>query len=151
VSGGREEWRRERRRAREAALQMLYQCEVGGVAPSEAEAAYRQIEELGPVLPAESAAFAAALVEGTIANLARIDPLIEESAEHWRLSRMAVVDRLVLRLAVFQLLQLPEVPGAVVIDEAVDIAALYGGPESGRFVNGVLDAIYRRLKATPEG
>ena len=92
---------------------MLYQCEVGGMAPPEAEAAYRQIDGLGPVLPAESAAFAAALVEGTVANLARIDPLIEESAEHWRLSRMAVVDRLVLRLAVFQLLHLPEVPGAV--------------------------------------
>jgi N utilization substance protein B len=147
VNGDRVEWRRERRRAREAALQMLYQCEVGGVTPTEAEAAHRQIEELGPVLPAETAAFAASLVEGTVANLARIDPLIEQSAEHWRLSRMAVVDRLVLRLAVFQLLQLPDVPAPVVIDESVDIAALYGGPESGRFVNGVLDAIHRRLKA----
>lgn len=145
----RAEWRRERRRAREAALQMLYQCEVGGVAPGEAEAAYRQIDELGPVLPAGAAAFAATLVEGTVANLARIDPLIEESAEHWRLSRMAVVDRLVLRLAVFQLLHLPDVPAPVVIDESVDIAALYGGPESGRFVNGVLDAINRRLRADP--
>ncbi len=149
MNGDRVEWRRERRRAREAALQMLYQCEVGGVTPGDSEAAYRQIEELGPALPAESAAFAAALVEGTLANLAGIDPLIEESAEHWRLSRMAVVDRLVLRLAVFQMLHLPEVPAPVVIDESVDIAALYGGPESGRFVNGVLDAIHRRLRADP--
>ncbi len=147
MSGDRAEWRRERRRAREAAVQMLYQCEVGGVAPAEAQAAYRQIEELGPALSAEAAAFAASLVEGTLANLARIDPLVEESAEHWRLSRMAVVDRLVLRLAVFQLLHLPDVPAPVVIDESVDLAALYGGPESGRFVNGVLDAIRRRLEA----
>ncbi|MBP1634413.1 MAG: nusB [Acidobacteria bacterium] len=146
----RAEWRRERRRAREAALQMLYQCELAGVSPADAQAAHRQIDELGPVLPPEAAAFAAALVEGTVANLAQIDPLIEESAEHWRLSRMAVVDRLVLRLAVFQLLRLPEVPPPVVIDESVDIAALYGGPESGRFVNGVLDAIHHRLKAKPD-
>lgn len=147
MSTDRVDWRRERRRAREAAVQMLYQCEVGGVAPAEAQAAYRQIDELGPGLSAEAAAFAASLVEGTVANLARIDPLLEESAEHWRLSRMAVVDRLVLRLAVYQLLHLPDVPAPVVIDESVDLAALYGGPESGRFVNGVLDAIHRRLEA----
>lgn len=126
---------------------MLYQCEVGGVGPAQAQAAYRQIDELGPALADEAAVFAASLVEGTLANLAGIDPLIEECAEHWRLSRMAVVDRLVLRLAVFQLLHLPDVPAPVVIDESVELAALYGGPESGRFVNGVLDAIHRRLKA----
>jgi N utilization substance protein B len=152
VTGERAEWRRERRRGREAALQMLYQCEVGGVAPADAAATYREIEDLGPVLTGEAASFAAVLVEGTIANLAQIDPLIEESAEHWRLSRMAIVDRLVLRLAVFQLLRLPDVPPPVVIDESVDIAAVYGGPESGRFVNGVLDAIHRRLRAdSPRG
>lgn len=149
MTDDRVEWRRERRRAREAALQMLYQCEVAGVTPAEAHAAYRQMEELGPALPAEAGAFAAELVEGTVAHLAGIDPLIEESAEHWRLARMAVVDRLVLRLAVFQLLHLPDVPAPVVIDEAVDLAAEFGGPESGRFVNGVLDAIHRRLRAEP--
>ncbi|HSK11516.1 MAG TPA: transcription antitermination factor NusB [Vicinamibacterales bacterium] len=143
------EWRRGRRHAREAALQMLYQCELGGLAPDEAEAAFRQIDGLGPMLGAEARRFASTLLHGTVAGLAQIDPLIEASAEHWRLTRMAVVDRLVLRLAVFQLLHLPDVPPAVVIDESVELAALFGGPESSRFVNGVLDAIRRRLEAGP--
>lgn len=139
------EWQRERRRAREAALQMLYQCEVGQVAPAEAIALHPQIEQPGRLLPGEAADFASRLVAGTIETLDQIDPLIEGSSENWRLSRMAVVDRLVLRLAVYQFLRVPDIPAAVVIDESVELARTYGGEESSRFVNGVLDAIRRKL------
>jgi N utilization substance protein B len=148
VSDERVEWQRERRRAREAALQMLYQCEVGKVSAGEAMAAYAEIDQPGRVAPGEAADFAVTLVEGTVAGLARIDPIIEASSEHWRLSRMSVVDRTVLRLAVFQFLHAPDIPPAVVIDESVELARRYGGEESSRFVNGVLDAIRRKLSAS---
>jgi N utilization substance protein B len=146
VHESREDWLLDRRRAREAALQMLYQCEVGGVDPDEAISAHSQIDQPGrPQDRPAATRFAARLLHGTLSSLGEIDPLIEETSEHWRLSRMAVVDRLVLRLAVFQLLHVPEVPAAVAIDESIDLATAYGGPESGRFVNGVLDAIRKRL------
>jgi N utilization substance protein B len=136
---------RERRRAREAALQMLYQCEVGGVDADAAIASHAGIERAVRPATAEAAAFAAGLVSGTLRSAAEIDPIIAASAEHWRLARMAVVDRLVLRMAVYQFLHAPDVPSKVVISEAVDLARRFGGEESGRFVNGVLDAIRRKL------
>jgi N utilization substance protein B len=141
----REDWVRDRRLGREAALQMLYQCEVGGVDPDEAISAHGQIEQPARPTSGEAAEFAARLLQGTLTSLGEIDPLIEETSEHWRLSRMAVMDRLVLRLAVYQMLHVADVPPAVAIDESIELATAYGGPESGRFVNGVLDAIRKRL------
>jgi transcription antitermination protein NusB len=137
---------RERRRAREAALQMLYQCEVGQVPPEEAIATHGEIEQGGTVDTPDGAAFASALVLGTVAHTGAIDPVIAASASHWRPERMAVVDRLILRMAVYQLQHVPDVPPAVVISEAVELARRFGGDESGRFVNGVLDAIRKRMK-----
>ena len=145
MSDARTEWQRERRRAREAALQMLYQCEVGQLSAGEALAAYAEMDQAIRVEPGEAADFTVALVEGTTADLPRIDPIIEASSEHWRLGRMSVVDRSVLRLAVYQFLHAPDIPHAVVIDESVELARRYGGEESSRFVNGVLDAIHRKL------
>jgi N utilization substance protein B len=135
----------ERRRAREAALQMLYQCEVGGVEAEEALAAFEEIEQPGRLDTPDAREFAARLVIGTARSVEEIDPMIAAAAEHWRPSRMAAIDRLILRLAVYQFLHLPEVPPAVVIDEAVELARRYGGPDSGGFVNGILDAIRKRI------
>jgi len=148
VTEPRTEWQRERRRAREAALQMLYECDVGRLSAEQAMAAYAEIDQPGRVGPGEAADFAVSLVEGTTADLPRIDPIIEASSEHWRLSRMSVIDRTVLRLAVYQFLHAPDIPHAVVIDESVELARRYGGDESSRFVNGVLDAVRRKLDAT---
>ncbi len=106
----RTEWQQERRRAREAALQMLYECEVGQLSAGEAVAAYAEIEQSIQVAPGEAADFAVGLVEGTIGDLASIDPIIEASSEHWRLARMSVVDRAVLRMAVYQFLHAPDIP-----------------------------------------
>jgi len=135
---------RERRRAREAALQMLYQCEIGGVAPGDAIAMHGEIEQATRLGSPRAEAFASRLVLGTVEHAAEIEPLIAASADHWRPERMAVIDRLILRMAVFQLVHAPDVPPNVVINEAVELARRFGGDESGRFVNGVLDAIKRR-------
>lgn len=136
---------RERRHAREAALQMLYQCEVAGVDAEEALAAHGEIEQPGRLQTAEAREFAARLVLGTERSVEEIDPIIAGAAEHWRPSRMAIIDRLILRLAVYQMLHVPDVPHAVVIDEAVELARRFSGEESGGFVNGILDAIRKKI------
>lgn len=141
----RAEWRRERRRAREAALQMLYQCEIGRSRPEDALASYGEIEQAARLESPEAEAFASQLVLGTVEHAGEIDPVIAACAEHWRPERMAVVDRLILRMAVFQFQHVPDVPPNVVITEAVDLARRFGGDESGAFVNGVLDAIKKKV------
>jgi len=136
----------ERRRAREAALQILYACEVAGIGPEEAIAGHAEIQgQPGQLETAEAREFAAHLVVGTMRSVEEIDPIIAGASEHWRPSRMAVVDRLLLRLAVYQLLHVTDVPPVVVIDESVELARVYGGEESSRFVNGVLDAIRKKI------
>jgi N utilization substance protein B len=135
---------RERRRAREAALQMLYQCEVGRVAPDEAIATHGEIDQGGRPASPRAEDFASRLVLGTVEHVAEIDPVIAASADHWRPERMAVIDRLILRMAVYQLMHVPDVPPNVVINEAVELARRFSGDESGHFVNGVLDAIKRK-------
>lgn len=134
-----------RHQAREAALQILYQWEVGRVTPGEAASQHWQIEQDAPALPDAARRFAEDLALGTIAHVAAIDPLLEQHAQHWRLERMAVIDRLIMRMAVFEFLHLPETPRTVVIDEAIELARTYSEQEAVRFVNGVLDGIHHAL------
>ena len=135
----------ERHRAREAALRMLYQLEIGRGEVAEVLESYWTIEfdESEPAAP-EVVAFARGLVEGTAAALGTIDPLIAASAEHWKIGRMAAVDRQVLRMAVYELRR-GTTPAAVVINEALELARAYSGEDAVGFVNGVLDAVRRRL------
>jgi N utilization substance protein B len=131
-----------RRKAREVALQFLYQLDLNGAddpAPAEDEFWARH-----PV-DDEARAFADTLVRGTKANQTKIDHLIAQFTEHWDLDRMAVVDRNLLRLAVYELLWQSAVPAKVTINEAIEIAKKFGTRESGRFVNGVLDRIHKEL------
>lgn len=139
----------DRHRGRVAALQLLYQWEVGGATGAELDEAVRRYWIAHPPHAAQRV-FATTLLEGVIEAQDRIDPLIETAADNWRLSRMAVVDRAILRLAVYELLE-AVAPPAVVIDEALELAKRYGGEQSGRFVNGVLDAVKRRLEEEPDG
>ncbi|RMG43285.1 MAG: transcription antitermination factor NusB [Acidobacteria bacterium] len=136
-----------RRRGREAALRMLYQAELSG---EPAEAVLRAYLNGGlsdrPLEP-EARRFAERLFRGVDERRDELDALLRAGSAHWRLERMAVVDRNVLRLALFELLEERETPAAVILDEAVELAKLYGGEESGAFVNGVLDGIRRRLEA----
>lgn len=133
------------RQARESALQMLYGWELSGEALPEAIAGVHQLQLRPPL--AERDALAMSLALGTARTMDRIDPLIREVARNWRIERLAVIDRLVLRLAVYELLERREVPPAVVINEAIELARTFSAPESGRFVNGVLDGIRKRIEA----
>lgn len=137
-----------RHRARQAALQMLYQWEIGRVSPEEAVARHWEIEQEGPALTAAGRQFAEDLAEGTITHLRSIDARIEAQAEHWRLERMAVIDRLILRMAICELLHFKDIPPKVSIDEAIELAKLFSTEKSGQFVNGVLDAVMDDLRAT---
>ena len=136
---------RTRHRAREAAVQMLYQWEVG---QTDIEDVFRTFWAAN--LPgAESATeavrvFAEQLVRHTVGHLDKIDPLITETAEHWRLSRMAALDRLILRLAIAEFLD-GETPRNVVINEALELAKTFSGKDSAKFINGILDAVKKKL------
>ena len=131
------------RQAREAAVQMLYSWEMSGGDLPDAIAGVQTLQ-LRPQV-SERDALAVSLARGTAANLARIDPLIAETAKNWRIERLAVLDRLVLRLATYELLERRDVPAAAVINEALELARVFSGPDAVRFVNGVLDAIRKRL------
>lgn len=132
-----------RRRAREHALQMLYQAELAGL---DAEATIAAHFERAPESDAAIRAFAERLVRSVLGDLGRLDALLGDLAHHWAVDRMGAVDRNVLRLALGELGSEPETPGAVVIDEAVELAKHFGDVGSGRFVNGILEAARRRLR-----
>lgn len=135
-----------RRRARECALQILFQIDLVGDTPADALAKFWAGREASD----EARRFAEELVRGVSAQREAIDRRIGAAARHWRLERMARVDRNVLRVAVFELVA-GEDPPAVVIDEAIEVAKRFGGQDSGGFVNGVLDTIQDRLVAEKRG
>jgi len=135
-----------RRRAREAALQMLYQWEIGRSSPYEAIATYWPSHDESATVDERLRELANDLVRGTVERVGEIDGILGAHAQNWRVERMAVIDRLVLRLAVYELLAQPDTPPRVVINEALELARAYSGEEAVAFVNGVLDAIRKELK-----
>lgn len=142
---------RDRRAARVLALDVLYQAEIRDQLPEEALSLQRRQgwsvtlpdQEKGPqeAPSEETVAYATKLVEGVQEHAPEIDALIDKSAERWAIDRMPIVDKNLLRMGVFELLWLPDVPTAVVINEAVELAKSLSTDESGRFVNGVLGRI----------
>jgi transcription antitermination protein NusB len=129
-----------RRKAREYALQILFQLDIRKEKPSAAVlkhfwAEYEPDEEVK--------AFSEEIVKGTYKHLARINELLHQCAKNWSLDRMAVVDRNVLRMAVYEILYRIDIPTSVTINEAIEIAKKYGTDESGSFVNGILDRAAR--------
>ncbi len=137
-----------RRRARAAALQMLYQWEIGKTSPGDAILSYWPARDEPAELDEEDQAFANALVQGTTARLEQIDALLASRTQNWRIERMAVLDRLVLRLATYELLA-AETPAKVVINEALELTRTYSGDEAVAVVNGVLDGVKRELTQEP--
>jgi N utilization substance protein B len=132
-----------RRKAREVALQFLYQLDLRGEAdpaPSSEEFWSRH-----PVDP-EVRVFCEVLVRGTMLHRQKIDELITQYALHWDLERMAVVDRNILRAGIFELLWTTDVPPKVAINEAIEVAKKFGTQESSRFINGILDRIHKELR-----
>ena len=159
-----------RRMAREMAVQMLYQSDLGG-SPlpqifkvfdlseylAREEAADKKRERPPDAVVDERAEltrrkrrveeaffYAQELVRGTIDNQERIDDLIRSQADNWRLERMPAVDRNILRLAIFEMLHERETPKLVVVDEAIELAKKFGSEQSGRFVNGLLDGLLKQ-------
>jgi len=132
-----------RRKARECALQMLFAADVSGTRADELVSIYWT--ELGDADVEQTAReFATRLATGTLAHLQELDERIRSRAEHWRISRMAVVDRNILRLAVYEFLFEPT-PRTVAINEALEIARRFSTYEATQFINGILDAIKRDL------
>jgi transcription antitermination protein NusB len=131
-----------RRQAREAALQVLFAADVSHKLPGEAfEDVLRSFS-----LPTRARSRARDLVLGVSRNLAQIDAHIGSSSEHWKVSRLATVDRNILRIATYELLFEPVVPTEVILDEAIEIARRFAGETSRAFVNGVLDVIAREVR-----
>ena len=132
-----------RRKARECALQMLFAADVAETPPDEVLRTYWS--ELGDTdLEDPAREFATRLAAGTLAQLDALDERIRSRAEHWRIARMAVVDRNILRLAVYEFLHEPT-PRTVAINEALEIARRFSTYEATQFINGILDAIKRDL------
>ena len=139
-----------RRRAREAALQILYQWDVGrGDIDRAVETFFEhQWPDAQPV-PEALRAFASALARDTVARLAAIDALVADTAQNWRPERMAVLDRLILRMAACELLRDVDTPPAVVINEALELARTFSTEDAVKFINGMLDGIRKKLGQRP--
>ncbi len=135
-----------RRQARECALQILFQLEFHSGDPRDVVRAYWERQKA--VRGARE--YGTWIVERILEHGETIDRTIQSASKNWRLARMAVVDRNILRIAVAELLHEPTLAPAIVMDEAIEIAKRYSGEESAVFVNGVLDAVVRRLAAKAE-
>jgi N utilization substance protein B len=139
----------QRSRARDVALQLLYQHELNPRMPRPAlhDFVHERLKD-----PNELEPFALALFEGVLTHRADLDGRLARAAENWKVNRMAVVDRNILRLGGYELLHVPQTPPAVVLDEAIELARRYGSADSPAFVNGVLDRLSKSLPAaTPAG
>jgi transcription antitermination protein NusB len=138
----------QRKQARETALQLLYRCEVGRLEMPEALRTLDAVtaDDRAP-LDEETQALVASLARGTWDARVTLDARIGEASTNWRVERMTVLDRQVLRLATHELIAHPDTPPSVVLDEAIELSRLYSGEEAARFINGVLDGVLRQLRA----
>lgn len=139
---------RKRSRAREYTLQVLYQMEATGDAP-EAALGNFWLSHADEAIEDELKDFTVRLVKGTAEKIKLIDGRISAHAANWQLERMPMIDRNVMRMSCYELLFCPDIPPKVSINEAVDLAKKYSGPDAGKFVNAILDKI-KQESARPE-
>jgi len=132
-----------RRKARESALQILYQLEFDDSEVDQATDLFWQKKRA----PEETKEYSRWLVKGIVSHEKEVDEAIQSISEHWRISRMAVVDRNILRLAAFELLHAENIAPAIIINEAIEIAKKFSSPEAATFVNGILDALRKKIQA----
>jgi N utilization substance protein B len=130
-----------RRKSREFALQMLFQWDMSPQEPAKLEAKFWRAAKAAD----STRAFANQLFEGAAKEVAALDELIVKHSENWRFERLAAIDRAVLRLAIHEL-RVADAPYRVVLNEAVELAKKYSSEESGAFVNGILDAVYKSME-----
>jgi len=139
-----------RRTAREMAVQMLYQSDLGGSELPHIFSTFDLSDYLGGDLGRhkrrvdDAFEYAQALVRGTVGHRDEIDAMIRGQADNWRLERMPAVDRNILRLAIYEMLYERDTPKLVVVDEAIELAKKFGSEQSGRFVNGLLDGLLKQ-------
>lgn len=138
---------KQRHQAREIALQILYHCDLSGIFNGDTEALpqvdvhFEHFKVPPPVRP-----YAGALVLGTCQSVKKIDELIEKESANWKLGRMPPIDRNLIRMTIFELLEQTDVPVSVAIDEAVELAKAFGSAESSSFINGILDTIAKKIR-----
>ncbi len=133
-----------RRRGREYALQMLYAMDMNGYLPDQVFAGFSAIQDLNR----DAFYYARRLVDGVHGQLDEIDTVLQKYAEHWKIHRMAVVDRNLLRLSLYELMYLEEVPFPIVINEALEIIKEFSDQEGTQFLNGILDAARKEFRGT---
>ncbi len=138
-----------RRQAREAALQILYLWEVGRAEPGASIEAY--FGEHGPDASEDVVDFATTLVRGTVRAVDDLDALIAQHSRHWRVDRLAIIDRLIIRMATWEIQHDRETPPAVIINEALELTRRFSADEAVGFVNGMLDAIRKTIEAERSG
>lgn len=129
-----------RRKARELALQMLYQFDLSANPPQQIVDTFEELQKSKP----NTREFAVKIFHGTVENLEKIDEMIAAQADNWRITRMAVVDRNIIRMSIYELLNEPDTPKLVIIDEAIEIGKKFGTQKSSQFINGILDGILKR-------
>jgi N utilization substance protein B len=130
-----------RRHAREAVVRWLYEHDLAESNPDDL------VKRAEPGLDKESRAFAERLFRGVLAHQAELDAQLEDFATAWRVDRMSAVDRAILRCGLYELIYEPDVPTEVILSEAVELAGIYSSPEAKRFVNGVLGAAAKHVRA----
>ncbi len=134
-----------RRRSREFAIQVLYQLEINQQTVQETLTQFQKI-----YLPkGERDEFLERLVHGVLEHRKEIDRLIKQYSKNWRLDRMSLIDRNILRLAIFELMHCEDIPPKVTLNEAIELGKKFGSEESGRFVNGILDRIQNEVVRKP--
>lgn len=136
-----------RRKARILAFQALYAWDASGVPQGELLSFSWLSEESAAAADEELKAFAGLMVAGTLERLLEVDDLIKRHLEHWAFERLKKVDLAILRVSVYSLLAQRDIPAQITIDEAIEIAKEYGAEDSYRFINGVLDAVWKELGA----
>jgi transcription antitermination protein NusB len=129
-----------RRKARELALQMLFQYDMSGNSPDQIVETFEELQKS----KANTREFAEKIFRGTVNFTTSIDEMIQQQAENWRLSRMAAVDRNIIRMSIYEFLHENDTPKLVIIDEAIEIAKRFGTQKSPQFINGILDGILKR-------
>jgi N utilization substance protein B len=122
---------------------MLFQLDLAGGEPETIFDGFWASRDADP----EVRAFSERLVTGVFGRSASLDSVIAQAAQHWRVDRMAVVDRNVLRVAVYEMLMDPETPALVIIDEAIEVGKRFGSEKSGSFINGILDGVRKRIES----
>jgi transcription antitermination protein NusB len=146
----------QRRKSREIALQMLYQMEMTGQPPQVVIDLYSELalgddDSKDPKLAKAVHPFAEQLLYGVHAHREELDGMIVAASENWRLERMSMIDRNVLRIALYEMLYRAEIPPKVSINEAIDLGKTFGSPDSGAFINGILDHLLPEVTRIREG